>query len=230
MRFILFCMILLTQCAWGWPSGWQQNPAIPGSVATTNTTLDASQVGQVIVFNNSTGVAANGTQFSLPIAVVGMQYTIIADTAKWFYVKPGVGDIINFSTNAANNRISNKTTAAIGDSITLVCQTANQWSIQAKSGTWTTEGNQAMNIIVRPGLTNRTFEISDQDTGDANYFYYGYLTTDSNWIIQRQDNTVSNVGSYRYATVKNNAAYNAYSSAWTARAALTYDYFNVAGI
>lgn len=136
MRFLLLALIIMTQCAWGWPSGWQQNPAIPGFVSTTNLTLDASQTGQIIVFNNSTGVAANGTRYILPTAVIGMQYTIIADTAKWFYVDPANADIINFSTATAGQRISNATTAAIGDSITLVCQTAGTWSIQSRVGTW----------------------------------------------------------------------------------------------
>lgn len=136
MRFLLFAMIILTQCAWAYPNGWQQNPAIPGFVATTNITLDASQVGQVIVFNNSTGVAANGTQFTLPTAVVGMQYTIIADTAKWIYIAPASTDTINIASSGAGKRISNSGSAAIADSITLVCQTAGTWSIQVKVGTW----------------------------------------------------------------------------------------------
>lgn len=87
-----------------------------------------------------------------------------------------------------------------------------------------------MNILVRPGLTNRTFEISDQDNSDSSYYYYGYLTQDNNWIIQRQDNTVTNVNLYRYASVKINSAYSLYTSAWSARASLTYDYFDKAGI
>lgn len=135
-NFVLFALIIITQCGWGWPSGWQQNPAIPGFVATTNTTLDASQVGQVIVFNNSTGVAANNTQFILPTAVIGMQYTIIADTAKYFSVQPANTDTINFSTATTGARINNSGSAAIGDSITLVCQTAGKWSIQSRVGTW----------------------------------------------------------------------------------------------
>lgn len=136
MKFLLLALTILTQCAWGWPSGWQQNPQIPGFVATTNTTLDASQVGQVIVFNNSTGVAANGTQFTLPTAVIGMQYILIADTANWIYIKPASADTINIASTAVGKRVSNSGSAAIGDSITLVCQTAGTWSIQSKSGTW----------------------------------------------------------------------------------------------
>lgn len=87
-----------------------------------------------------------------------------------------------------------------------------------------------MNIIVRPGLANRTFEASDQDTSGATYYYFGLLTQDNNWVIQRFDNSVTNVVNYRYATLKNNAGFNVYSAAWTARASLVYDYFNLVGI
>lgn len=87
-----------------------------------------------------------------------------------------------------------------------------------------------MNIIVRPGLVNRTFEASDQDTSNATYYYFGFLTQDGNWVIQRFDNTTTNVILYRYACPSNNASYATYSAAWTARASLTYDYFNVAKI
>lgn len=87
-----------------------------------------------------------------------------------------------------------------------------------------------MNILVRPGLINRTFEASDQDTSNATYYYFGFLTQDSNWVIQRFDNSVTNVINYRYATVKNNSGYDSYASAWSARSSLTYDYFDKANI
>lgn len=111
------------------------------ATATTNTTLLASQTGTTVVFNNGTGTAANGTQYTLPAATVGMNFTIIGDVAKFFYVKPASGEIINYSTNLANNRISNKTTAAIGDSVSLFCIVAGQWSIKSRIGTWTSEGS-----------------------------------------------------------------------------------------
>lgn len=87
-----------------------------------------------------------------------------------------------------------------------------------------------MNIIIRPGLVNRTFEASDQDTISANAQYYGFLTQDSNWVIQKFDLSVTNIISYRYATVKNNTSMNLYTDAWTNRATLTYDYFDKVGI
>lgn len=132
IKFLLFGLIILTQCAWGPYSGWQQNPAIPGSVATTNLTLDSTQVGTVVVFNGT----SNNTQFTLPTAVVGMQYTVISDVAKYISIQPASTDTINFSTASAGQRINNSGSAAIGDSITLVCQTAGKWSIQFRVGTW----------------------------------------------------------------------------------------------
>ncbi len=84
--------------------------------------------------------------------------------------------------------------------------------------------------IIRPGLTSHNYEISDSDQNDSSYFYYGYLTPDNIWVIQRQDNTVTNVSAYRYATVKNNPTYNKYTDAWSARASLTYDYLNLVNL
>lgn len=86
-----------------------------------------------------------------------------------------------------------------------------------------------MNIIVRPGLANRTFEASDQDTGGTVY-YFGFLTQDGNWTILAQDNTATPILTYRYASPANNSGYSSYPEAWAARASLTYDYFNLAKI
>lgn len=109
----------------------------PYSTASTNQTLTALQSGSIVVFNNGAGqAAAGGTQFTLPTAAVGMQYTVIADAAKWFYIKPQSTDTINFSTATAGQRISNSVSTAAGDSITLFCATANLWSVLDKNGTW----------------------------------------------------------------------------------------------
>lgn len=105
------------------------------ATATTNTTLTAAQSGTTVVFGNGSGVAKSGTMYTLPTAVVGMEYTIVSDVAFFFYVDPQSTDTINYSTAAAGNRISNSSAAA-GDSITLFCATAGKWSIAAKSGTW----------------------------------------------------------------------------------------------
>lgn len=109
----------------------------PGTTASTNVTLTAANSGQTIIFNNGGGTAQSGTTFLLPSATVGLEIAVVADIAKWFYVKPGVGtDTINFSTATAGQRISNSGTAAAGDSITLYCATAGKWSVLDHNGTW----------------------------------------------------------------------------------------------
>lgn len=110
------------------------------ATATTNTTLTAIQSGATILFGNGAGVAANGTMYTLPAATVGLNYTIVSDVAKFFYVKPASGEIINYSTCAANNRVAN-TSAAAGDSISLFSLTAGTWSIKSKIGTWACGGS-----------------------------------------------------------------------------------------
>jgi hypothetical protein len=135
MRFLLFALLIMTQCAWDW--GWQQalNPNYinyPGVAYTTNQTLSNAQSGNIIVFNGT----ANGTQFTLPAATVGLDFTIISDVAKWMYITPQSTDIINITSTVTGKRVSNSGSAAIGDSIEVVCMTSGQWSIKSKIGTW----------------------------------------------------------------------------------------------
>lgn len=108
----------------------------PYTTGSTTYTITAAQTGTTIVFNNGGGTASNGTTFLLPTAVVGMQYTIVADVAKWFYLDCQTTDVINFSTATAGQRISNSATAVAGDSITVFCATAGQWSVKSRIGTW----------------------------------------------------------------------------------------------
>lgn len=145
-RLILAFLVYLAwqSCGycWQWPSGWdlsQIKPTsiiYPGMVQTTNFTLTTAQSGNVIVFNNSTGVAASGTMFTLPAATVGVDYTVVADTAKWFYLAPQSGDIINLTSTSTGQRVDNRSTAAVGDSISVQCVTAGQWSVYGRQGTW----------------------------------------------------------------------------------------------
>lgn len=61
------------------------------------------------------------------------------------------------------------------------------------------------------------FEIADEDiAGDPMYF--GYLNSEGYWVIQQRS---ASAGSYRYAY-----GTSAYSTAWTARAGLSYGYYN----
>lgn len=67
-----------------------------------------------------------------------------------------------------------------------------------------------------------TFEVSDEDiAGDPQY--YGYLSEDGSWIIQKR--TIA-TGTYRYAIGRTPAYKTALTGAWATRAALTYSYYN----
>ncbi len=137
MKFRLFALavLILTQCGWSW--GWQQaltpNYIIyPGVTQTTNYTLSNAQSGNIIIFNGS----SDNTKFFLPAATLGLDFTVVSDVAKFMHIVVSTGDIINYSTLVANDGVSNSGSAAKGDSIELVCQTAGQWSIKNKVGTW----------------------------------------------------------------------------------------------
>jgi len=62
------------------------------------------------------------------------------------------------------------------------------------------------------------FRASDiDDSGDTKY--YGFLAYNSEWYILREDTVAK---TFRYVRGQ-----GAYSTAWTGRAALSYDYFDV---
>jgi hypothetical protein len=63
------------------------------------------------------------------------------------------------------------------------------------------------------------YEPSDEDT-TGNIQYFGYLNVNGKWIIQEIDRTTS-VAAIRYCNGN-----TGYSTAWTNRAILTYDYYN----
>jgi len=62
------------------------------------------------------------------------------------------------------------------------------------------------------------YQISDDDQGEDTQ-YRGFLDKDGNWYIQRY---VISTGTYRYF-----AGTSDYTTNWTNRASLAYDYFNV---
>ena len=61
------------------------------------------------------------------------------------------------------------------------------------------------------------YAVSDDDAAN-DVKYYGYLSPIGSWIIMQWDQPN---GKYRYKTGK-----NGYATAWTGRAALSYDYYN----
>lgn len=62
------------------------------------------------------------------------------------------------------------------------------------------------------------YEISELNEDDATYSYYGFVHKDGAWYIAREEKST---GSYRYAKGASN-----FSTGWTGRAGLGYDYFD----
>ena len=113
----------------------------PYTSGSTNQTLTAAQTGTTFILNNGAGVAAGSPIFTLPTAAVGMKFSFVTDLAMTFRIDPQSTDTINYASTAAGYRIRN-TSAAIGDSISFFCATANTWSIVSKSGTWAIDVSQ----------------------------------------------------------------------------------------
>lgn len=67
------------------------------------------------------------------------------------------------------------------------------------------------------------YEASDADTSGATYQYFGFLSIEGAWIIQRFDLSTSNIVLYRYS-----AGSTAYATAWTNRASLSYELYHEA--
>lgn len=108
---------------------------MPYATSTTNTTLVPSQSGTTFV---STSTSTNAA-FTLPTAAVGMDYTIVAGSAKQLQVRVQSTDTIAFASLAAGQGLVNST-AALGDTIELFCYVANTWVVKNHDGTWTHTG------------------------------------------------------------------------------------------
>ena len=100
--------------------------------SAVNWTVPVTDSGRFIVNTASTADVRN----TLPPAAVGLTYTFIANTAQQIAVIPASGaDTIDYASLAAGAGIQNSS-AAKGDSITLVCVVAKHWSVAAMHGTW----------------------------------------------------------------------------------------------
>lgn len=69
------------------------------------------------------------------------------------------------------------------------------------------------------------YNVNDMEVSGA-VTHVGKEDPDGNWYIQKIDE--SSGTSIRYATIKNNANYTTYSTAWTDKASLSYDTYGTA--
>jgi hypothetical protein len=68
---------------------------------------------------------------------------------------------------------------------------------------------------------------NDVDKASATVVYEGLEDSEGSWQVVKIE-TVGNITSNRFATLKNNTGVSSYSSAWSNRATLTYGYYSEA--
>lgn len=107
----------------------------PYRVATaTLDTVSATDSGKVL-----TASTTFGTKFVLPSATPGLRFTFIAPDAKYMTVDTvSTFDTIRYITLDGGDSI--KSTGNTGDSVSLICNTANKWDIMGMFRTWTDNG------------------------------------------------------------------------------------------
>ena len=108
----------------------------PYQSGTTNDTLTAADSGRTYVVTSG---AVSAVILKFPPAAVGMEFPIVSATTELIYLNPNGTDIINYASLAAGDAIYNSSSAK-GDSITLFCVTAGEWSVKNAYGTWA-DGN-----------------------------------------------------------------------------------------
>lgn len=104
----------------------------PYQSGTTNDTLTVADSGRTYV--TTTGTVSE-VQITLPAAAVGMVYPFITGTTHSLRIHPDGTDTIQYASLSAGDSIKN-TSAAKGDSITLICVIANEWAVDIHNGTW----------------------------------------------------------------------------------------------
>ena len=75
-----------------------------------------------------------------------------------------------------------------------------------------------------------TYQTNDIDDGDTatDVVYIGLEKDDGTWCMKKIDETTSTLPTFQYATVANNVATTNYSDAFTNRATLTYQDYQLA--
>ena len=104
-------------------------------ITATEEAVVAADNGKIMV-----ATAAATTTFTLPAAVVGMEFTFVAGAAQTVSIDPSTtADTITYLTLNAGDEIDSA--GAIGDSVTLKCYTANTWiPVNMGSSAWSDGG------------------------------------------------------------------------------------------
>lgn len=103
---------------------------------TADDTLTEAESGSV-----HTTVGASGTVvFTLPAAVVGLQYYFRVGAAQELRIDPDGTETIALPSTGVQGAAGKYLTAnADGETVHIVCDKAGQWSVYGFTGTWTAE-------------------------------------------------------------------------------------------
>lgn len=100
---------------------------------TGNYTLLAADTGQLIANTGASGTIV----LTLPSGQAGLVYEAVTDAAQRIKFQAPASVVISDGATDSAAAGFIQCAAALGQTIRLVCVTANQWRVLSKSGTWT---------------------------------------------------------------------------------------------
>jgi len=115
------------------------------STVGTNT-ITASETGKTIVdmcgVTNGVAINQGGSKYTLPTAVVGMEFTLSAGGQCFVTLDVDDMDTILYSSSSTGMHAGDslKSTGQAGDNVTLFCPATTKWQVKSMFGTWTDNG------------------------------------------------------------------------------------------
>lgn len=110
-------------------------PYFVGAKTAAYTVLPQDCYGGVITNEGASGVVT----LTLPSAEVGMRLTVYALAAQEIELDPSGSELINFAGGVAGDKVSNSTTPAVDDAITIICVEDGEWLVENFVGDWADE-------------------------------------------------------------------------------------------
>lgn len=110
-------------------------PYFVGAKTAAYTVLPQDCYGGVITNEGASGVVT----LTLPSAEVGMRLTVYALAAQEIELDPAGSELINFAGGVAGDKVSNSTTPAVDDAITIICVEDGEWLVENFVGDWADE-------------------------------------------------------------------------------------------